>query len=216
MAPSNNEEAQTTSEPTKEHLEIRKLQLEIAEMQRWWRRPAYAQLLTAIVAASGTLILGYFNGWFDVQRGRLEIQRAQVQGELATLQAGRSDLGKQVKILAAERDRLLRTNTDIEQRLQALNSQAKQSAKGIAKLSGEKNACSAAVNDLVAKARANTEHAEKETKSNQKVFQTDLNNAEISPPPGGFNSTPFNSVPFNSTPETNKFRIIPSAKDSPK
>jgi outer membrane murein-binding lipoprotein Lpp len=156
---------------SKEQLEIEKLHLEIAEIRRWWRRPAYVQsvfsILIAFVAATGTLVAGYVNGWFDVQRGRLEIQRAQVQTDVTNLQSGRTSLGRQIAFLTAERDRLQEINKQIETRLRTINNRANQ-------LSSEKNTCLASVKTLMNEARDNTQRAEKQVKDGQTAYQNNL------------------------------------------
>src|ERR1039457_2165610 len=76
-------------DPTSEELQREKLQLEISELLRWWRSPTYIQgilsVTVAVIASTGTLIVGYVNGWFDVQRGRLEMQRSAVQRDIDQL-----------------------------------------------------------------------------------------------------------------------------------
>jgi hypothetical protein len=56
-------------DPTSEELQREKLQLEISELRHWWRRPTYIQgilsVTVAVIASTGTLVVGYVNGWFD-------------------------------------------------------------------------------------------------------------------------------------------------------
>jgi hypothetical protein len=107
----------TAGGPTRQEIEAEKLQLEreklsleIQELRKWWRRPAYIQaifsIVIALVASVATVSLGYVNGWFDAQRGRLEIQRAKLVADVEKFEAEKASLLSQVSRLKGERDTL--------------------------------------------------------------------------------------------------------------
>src|ERR1017187_8059103 len=97
-------------DPTSEELQREKLQLEISELRHWWRRPTYIQgilsVTVAVIASTGTLVVGYVNGWFDVQRGRLEMQRSAVQRDIDQLTEKTDSLHRQIAGLEGEKHTL--------------------------------------------------------------------------------------------------------------
>jgi hypothetical protein len=112
-----NQDPPATDVEGKLRLETQKLQLEIIELQQWWRRPTYIQsvlaVVIALIAAGGALITAYVNGWFDAknavlqaQTARLETQKLLVESEIQNLNAGKTALNVQISGLTNERDRL--------------------------------------------------------------------------------------------------------------
>jgi hypothetical protein len=103
--------------PSKEDLEREKLQLEIAELKRrWWRRAStLASFLPSLtVAVLGTLLgvgVGWWTGFFDIQRMDLSAQRHNLEAQTRDLKAEekgligkRAELLGQVSQLETERD----------------------------------------------------------------------------------------------------------------
>jgi len=133
--------AESPTESTREDLELKKLQLEVQELRNWWQRPAYVQALlsviVSIIVASATVLMGYVNGFFDVQRGRLEIQRAEIRQDIQTLEAGRSKLQKQISDLTTERDHLKDNYAKMQSFAGRLEQQAEQSAGSLRDMQNE-------------------------------------------------------------------------------
>jgi hypothetical protein len=109
--------ADDQADPLKAELERRKLQLEIAELERpWWRKPPSLALFLPLVAALLSIIVGWRTGFFDNQRLVLEAQRhdlasqtRELRLEERGLQGKKAELTEQVKqletTLAGERDK---------------------------------------------------------------------------------------------------------------
>lgn len=56
-------------------LELRKLELEIAELERpWWKRPVYLTLVVPILAALIAFVAVAAGGYFDQRRSILEAE----------------------------------------------------------------------------------------------------------------------------------------------
>src|SRR5450755_2978809 len=99
----------TTTSPAsdiKAQLDIEKLKLEISELRHWYKRPAFIQSVLAFLITAIVALTGWVNGWFDVQRARLEVQRSEIRIDIEKLQAGKTDLNGQIVALTAERNGL--------------------------------------------------------------------------------------------------------------
>jgi len=74
----------------KEEFEIEKLKLEITELRKpWWSRTNF---ISALVAASASLVLAYFTGWFDVNLTRLKNERFQLEQDINKFNAEKTEL----------------------------------------------------------------------------------------------------------------------------
>jgi Skp family chaperone for outer membrane proteins len=104
-----------------------KAQLEVYEMRHWWRRPAYVQALLAVlvtgIAAFGSLLLAYANGWFDAQRIRLESQRELIKRDIADLQAGKDTLSQEIKAQSQNIGKLQSDKNSLEDQIQKQTAQ---------------------------------------------------------------------------------------------
>jgi cell division protein FtsB len=71
---------------SKEELERRKLELEIAELaRRWWARPPYLAALLSLVAAILLFLAGLLSGYFDRERSHLKEEISQLKAERESL-----------------------------------------------------------------------------------------------------------------------------------
>jgi len=103
-------EARLLVEDTEKSLELKKLALEIADLERpWWKRPAYVLAFLPTMLAFGTLLVGAFTGYFQAeytklenQRHDLEVQRGQLQQQVQGLEEQRDTLMDAAKKYAAE------------------------------------------------------------------------------------------------------------------
>jgi outer membrane murein-binding lipoprotein Lpp len=81
----------------KDSLELKKLALEIADLERpWWKRSNYILAALPTLVAVIALSVGFINGYFSAQLTKLENQK--------------HDLETQVKDFEAKRDELHREN----------------------------------------------------------------------------------------------------------
>lgn len=72
--------------PTREELELRKLELEVRELERSsWLRPAYMAALLPIVLATLGFLSAWMSGYFSNERAKLKQETAQLQSERKTL-----------------------------------------------------------------------------------------------------------------------------------
>lgn len=80
----------------KRSLELKKLGLEIAEMERpWWRRPAYILAALPTILAVVALSVGFVNGFFGAQLTKLENQRHDLEAQIKEFEAKRNELNRQ-------------------------------------------------------------------------------------------------------------------------
>ena len=64
-------------------LELKKLSLEIAELERpWWKRPSYILGALPTLLAVVALSVGFLNGFFSAQLTKLENQRHDLKIEV--------------------------------------------------------------------------------------------------------------------------------------
>lgn len=101
---------------SKEEFEIRKLELEIVNLRRWWIQPGFIQAVFGTLIGCGTLLTGYLNGWFDVQRARLEVETARLLDKRSELQI---QLSKAANTGARLTQELEKTKTALSQEAQA-------------------------------------------------------------------------------------------------
>jgi hypothetical protein len=70
----------------KEPRQLKKLALEIAELERsWWKRPAYILGALPTLLAVVALSVGFVNGYFSAQLTRLENQRHDLEAQVKSL-----------------------------------------------------------------------------------------------------------------------------------
>ncbi|HEX8174975.1 MAG TPA: hypothetical protein VF543_07635 [Pyrinomonadaceae bacterium] len=114
------EEVVSEDEPlTKEALELKKLQLEIKDLERpFWKRPAYVLAALPTLLAVITLSVGFINGYFSAQLTKLENQRHDVEVQIKDFEAKRDVLSKQYEAvkIEAEKARQDLENVQIEGR----------------------------------------------------------------------------------------------------
>lgn len=86
--------------PSAAELERRKLALEIRDLERpLWTRPGFIIPLLAAVLSIGT---GYFSGWFDIQRTRLQNERSELRQDIRDFETRREVLDTEVAALRAD------------------------------------------------------------------------------------------------------------------
>src|SRR6266571_7601144 len=74
-------------------LELKKLNLEIAEMERsWWKRPSYILAALPTVLAVIALSVGFLNGFFSAQLTKLENQKHDVEAQIREFEGTRNAL----------------------------------------------------------------------------------------------------------------------------
>ena|SRR6266487_10712 len=77
----------------KEDLELRKLELEIRDLERhWWERPVYLSILIPIVLATLTFFAGMMSGYFDRERMQLKRDNQTLKTENTALAATQNAL----------------------------------------------------------------------------------------------------------------------------
>ena len=78
---------------TKEELELKKLALEIKDLERsFWKRPTYILAALPTLLAVVTLSVGLFNGYFSASLTKLENQKHDLQVEVTNFEAKRDEL----------------------------------------------------------------------------------------------------------------------------
>ena len=84
-------------------LELKKLTLEIAELERpWWKRPAYILAALPTLLAVVALSVGFINGFFSAQLTKLDNQKHDLETEIKQFEATRSALMSQNEQLRGE------------------------------------------------------------------------------------------------------------------
>src|SRR5258708_5713514 len=82
----------------KDALELRKLALEIAEMERsWWKRPTYILAALPTLLAVIALSVGFVNGYFSAQLTKLENQRHDIELQVKEVKAVREQITKEIQ-----------------------------------------------------------------------------------------------------------------------
>lgn len=89
--------------PTREELELRKLELEVRDLARppWMRAVYIAALLPAMLALL-TFVSAWMSGYFDRERLRLKEETVQLRAGRDALQAERAKLQGSVEALVTE------------------------------------------------------------------------------------------------------------------
>ena len=134
----------TPASDVKARLDIEKLRLEISELRHWYKRPAFIQFIQSVLVFLITAIValtGWWNGWFDVQRARLEVQRSEIRIDIEKLQAGKTDLNRQIVALTAERNGLSARVQTLSKDLDAVGAQARSFSERAAKSESARQGC---------------------------------------------------------------------------
>lgn len=77
----------------KDSLELKKLALEIAEMERsWWKRPTYILAALPTLLAIVALVVGTLNGFFSAQLTKLENQKHDLEAQVKEFEVKRDAL----------------------------------------------------------------------------------------------------------------------------
>ena len=77
-------------------LALKKLALEIAEMERpWWKRPTYLLAALPTLLAVVALSVGFLNGFFSAQLTKLDNQKHDLEAEIMKFESTRDSLTSQ-------------------------------------------------------------------------------------------------------------------------
>jgi cell division protein FtsB len=89
----------------KDSLQLRKLTLEIAELERpWWMRPTYILAALPTLLAVVALSVGFLNGFFSAQLTKLDNQRFSLEQQIREFESRRDQLHRENEQLANDRD----------------------------------------------------------------------------------------------------------------
>ena len=87
----------------KDSLELRKLSLEIAELERrWWKRPNYILAALPTLLAIAALSVGFLNGFFSAQLTKLDNQKHDLETQIKEFEGTKTDLISQNEQLHLE------------------------------------------------------------------------------------------------------------------
>src|SRR5690242_21062734 len=103
MTPSESRSASYDLASAEAELRVKKLALEVAEMEHPWRRP---QSVTPVLIALVTATYGYLNGWFDAQSKLMQVQKERLGIEIHDFTAQKTTLEQQVVTLRSEKSSL--------------------------------------------------------------------------------------------------------------
>lgn len=107
-------------DPVKAALEIKKLTLEIADLERpWWKRPTYILAALPTLLAMIALSVGVLNGFFSAQLTKLENQKHDLQSQVREFEEKRDELHREY----------LKTQQELTQTKQQLNNAEKEMAE---------------------------------------------------------------------------------------
>ena len=88
---------------TEKSLVLKKLALEIAELERpWWKRPVYILAALPTLLAIAALSVGFLNGFFSAQLTKLDNQKHDLEAEIKEFERTRNDLRVQIEEARAE------------------------------------------------------------------------------------------------------------------
>lgn len=77
----------------RDSLQLKKLTLEIAEMERlWWKRPTYILAALPTLLAIIALSIGFLNGFFSAQLTKLDNQKHDLEAQIREFQGTRNAL----------------------------------------------------------------------------------------------------------------------------
>ncbi|MCP4296395.1 MAG: hypothetical protein GY786_12375 [Proteobacteria bacterium] len=92
--------AEGNDNDARRHLEIKKLDIEIAQLRLpWWKKPSYLGVFLPVAIATLTLAGAVFTGYFDAERVRLKNEKILLVKENKVLADQSKDLKKQIVIL---------------------------------------------------------------------------------------------------------------------
>jgi hypothetical protein len=101
--------------PAKLGLELDKLRLEIAALQRrWYQRSEYLSPLVTVVVAACTLFIAWHANLFDVNSKLLEIKKHDLTSDIIAFEQTKATLIATNKQLRNTNERLASTNTQLE------------------------------------------------------------------------------------------------------
>jgi hypothetical protein len=84
-------------------LELKKLALEIADLERpWWKRPTYILAALPTFLAVVALSVGFLNGFFSAQLTKLENQKHDLQVKVEEFEAEKDELHQRYLALEQE------------------------------------------------------------------------------------------------------------------
>jgi hypothetical protein len=90
---------------SKDELELTKLRLEIAELERaWWKKPIYLLAALPTVLALGSLSIGFLTGYFQAATTKLENQRFALEQQIKEFESRRDQLHRENEQLVKDRD----------------------------------------------------------------------------------------------------------------
>ncbi len=116
-------------------LELKKLALEIAELERpWWKRPSFVLASLPAILATLTLLYGLTNGYFSTAFAKLENQKIALGNEIHDFEVKRD-------ALHAENDRLSGENAKIKQVLEGRTQEAISRKKMAEEIMMERHRC---------------------------------------------------------------------------
>jgi cell division protein FtsB len=94
---------ETKPDDPKTPLELKKLALEIAELERpWWKRPTYILAALPTLLAIFALTVGFINGYFSASLTKLDNQKHDLQAEIKQFEETRNTLVAQNEKLRQE------------------------------------------------------------------------------------------------------------------
>jgi hypothetical protein len=119
-----------------EELAAEKLELEIAELKKkWWQKTAYLQVLLpltlAVITATGALLVSWSNGFFDVQRAKLQQERNRLMEQNAEMKREDEGLRKQVADTRATLAALVAREAELHKQAELLDKQLERAAKDL-------------------------------------------------------------------------------------
>lgn len=87
--------------------ELRKLALEIADMERpWWKRPTYILAALPTLLAIIALTVGSLNGFFSAQLTKLDNQKFALEQQIKEFESRRDQLHRENEQLGAQLEKL--------------------------------------------------------------------------------------------------------------
>jgi hypothetical protein len=103
----------------KKSLELRKLRLEISDLERpWWQRPTYILAALPTMLAFGTLCVGIFTGFFHAQYTKMENQRHDLEAQIKVFEANRFNLNSQNEQLRQQNQQLTAQNDQLKKSIE--------------------------------------------------------------------------------------------------